>query len=63
IDPRDMLISREHARVFQQGQQLWLEDLDSTNGTFHNGRRIFGRVLLRDGDDLKLGNAVVRVQM
>jgi serine/threonine protein kinase len=63
INPKDMLISREHARIFQQGQQLWLEDLDSTNGTFHNGHRIFDRVLLRDGDEIRLGNAALHVRM
>lgn len=63
INPNDMLISREHAKILQQGQHLWLEDLNSRNGTFHNGQRVFGRTLLRDGDELKLGNVVVRVQM
>jgi serine/threonine protein kinase len=63
INPADMLISREHARILQQGHQSWLEGLDSTNGTFHNGRRIFDRVLLRDGDEIRLGNTVLRTQM
>lgn len=63
IDADDTLISREHARIFLQGQHLWLEDLDSLNGTFHNRRRIFDQALLRNGDDIRLGNAVLRVQM
>lgn len=63
INPADMLISREHARILQQGQQSWLEDLDSTNGTFHNGRRIFDRALLKNGDEIKLGNTVLQIQM
>ena len=62
INPADMLISREHARIVHQGQQSWLEDLDSTNGTFHNGRRVFDRVLLRDGDEIRLGHTVLRFQ-
>jgi hypothetical protein len=63
INPADMLISREHARLVRQGQQSWLEDLDSTNGTFHNGRRIFDRVLLRDGDEIGVGKTVLRIHM
>jgi serine/threonine protein kinase len=63
IDEHDMLISREHARVLRQGQQSWLEDLDSTNGTFLNGQRIFGTALLRDGDEIRMGNAVLRLQI
>jgi serine/threonine protein kinase len=63
IDRDDRLISREHARVLRQGQQFWLEDLNSTNGTFLNGQRIFGRALLKDGDEISLGNTILRLQM
>lgn len=44
------LVSREHARLVREGDQWLLEDLGSTNGTFHNGRRIDGRVTLKVGD-------------
>lgn len=33
----DDAVSRRHARIFRRGGQYWLRDLDSTNGTRHNG--------------------------
>jgi ABC-type multidrug transport system ATPase subunit len=44
------LISREHARLLCTPEQVLLEDLHSTNGTFVNGRRIEGKVPLAPGD-------------
>src|SRR5690606_39444927 len=40
---------------------LEVADLGSKNGTFVNGRRV-ERASLRDGDELRFGEAVVRVQ-
>lgn len=34
------LVSRQHARFYIQGDQIWLLDLNSSNGTFSNGQRI-----------------------
>ncbi len=50
-------ISRRHARIvcFRDGV-FELQDLDSTNGTFHNGRRLKGNVRLAEGDKVQLGN-------
>jgi len=62
IDPFDALISRRHARVLQRGGRYWLEDLNSTNGTFHNGQRIFRSVLLQAGDEIRLGSSVLRFE-
>ena len=36
----DAYSSTLHARLFRRGDQLWVEDLDSTNGTFVNSERI-----------------------
>lgn len=57
-DPR---MSRRHARLFLQGDRLWLEDLKSPNGTFVNGRRLQGTVTLTDGDLIALGKSQIRV--
>lgn len=48
------LLSREHARLWQQQGELFVEDLHSANGCFVNGERISGSVQLRDGDRLSL---------
>ncbi len=48
-------ISREHARIRQQGRRMFLEDLGSTNGTFLNNERLLAPVELRDGDHISIG--------
>ncbi len=45
--------SRQHARLIVEGDQLWVEDLGSTNGSFVNGERIAARTLLKNGDALR----------
>ena len=62
VNPGDPQISRSHAQIVVQGSAVWLEDLNSTNGTYHNGRQIFSRVLLQTGDEIRLGNTILRVE-
>lgn len=53
----DSTVSRRHARVFVAGQACQIEDLNSTNGTFVNGRRPapFERVSIAPGDRVAFG--------
>jgi pSer/pThr/pTyr-binding forkhead associated (FHA) protein len=49
------LVSRVHCRfTLNHTNELELEDLGSTNGTFVNGKRV-ARVRLNDGDKLTVG--------
>lgn len=50
-------ISRHHARIVRDGDNFWLEDTGSTNGTFVNGLRI-ARERLRHLDVVTLGRGV-----
>lgn len=45
-------VSRNHAIIFQEGGEWYIEDLKSTHGTKHNGRQVGagGKKLLRNGD-------------
>lgn len=54
-------VSATHARFTLQGPALVLEDLGSTNGTLVNGHAITQPVTLRDGDEVQVGDAVMRV--
>jgi pilus assembly protein CpaF len=55
---QDLEISRRHASItFVNGRHV-IEDLNSTNGTFVNGRRISTPIALRDGDVIDLGDNV-----
>jgi len=52
-------VSRQHARLTQQGDQWALEDLDSSNGTFVNSTRLSGDPrVLNPGDQIRLGGSV-----
>jgi len=51
----DLAVSARHARVTRQGDDWLVEDLDSRNGTWVNGRRITAPVALRNGDRILLG--------
>ena len=48
-------VSRRHARIVVDGEQVALEDLGSQNGTYLRGERITGRAVLTDGDEVRLG--------
>lgn len=54
-------ISRRHARLTWQGEQVFVEDIGSSNGTFLNERRITGRTPLRPGDSLRIGTSILRL--
>jgi hypothetical protein len=56
-------VSRKHIRLSIQDQLLRIEDLESTNGSFVNGKRLapFQPALLRDGDEIRLGQLRLHV--
>ncbi|WP_130811448.1 FHA domain-containing protein [Olsenella sp. Marseille-P4559] len=54
-------VSATHARFTIQGPALVLEDLGSTNGTMVNGHVIDQPVTLRDGDEVQIGDTIMRV--
>lgn len=56
----DSSVSKKHARLFKEGGGLYVEDLDSTNGTHLNGQPIHCSVLA-PGDLLQFANALFRV--
>jgi len=55
IQVADPNVSRRHAEVRQEGAAHWVVDLDSTNGTEVNGRRL-KRAKLRPGDTITVGS-------
>lgn len=59
----DPLASRRHAAVQFDGQAAVVHDLGSVNGVLVNGARIQGTEVLRNGDELRLGNQVIQVYL
>ncbi|WP_343581664.1 FHA domain-containing protein [Acinetobacter sp.] len=54
-------ISRRHAALLLKDQQLWVQDLNSSNGTFINDARIEQETELHDGDILQFASFVFSV--
>ncbi|HEX8250419.1 MAG TPA: FHA domain-containing protein, partial [Pyrinomonadaceae bacterium] len=51
----DAQLSRVHTTVWREGDDVWIQDENSTNGTFVNGERIAGERKLNEGDEILLG--------
>ena len=54
------MVSRKHARIAMQQDQIWIEDLGSTNGTFVNGEKI-KRARLKEGDRVLIGTSILKL--
>src|SRR5215217_409422 len=58
----DMRVSRQHARLWKDGEGWTLEDLGSNNGTFINGVRLQQATALRHDDEILIANNRIRVE-
>ncbi len=59
IHVNDVGISRKHARLITYGDDVFIEDMNSANGTFLNGDRIDRRIQLEEGDKITLGSSTI----
>ena len=55
----NLAVSGEHAVIQVAGEQVFLEDLNSTNGTYVNGKAI-KRQQLQSGDDIEIGKYKIK---
>jgi hypothetical protein len=58
----DEFASARHARIEMRGDGPWVQDLDSTNGTYVNGARVVGARRLGAGDVLRVGETDLVVE-
>lgn len=63
ISVNDDFISGKHARIMPVIDGAILEDLDSTNGTILNGRRVTSPQMLVPGDKITIGTLVITVDV
>lgn len=56
----DDYVSGTHARLTRHGGLLYVEDSNSTNGTYVNGKRAVGATPLRAGDIVRIGSTSFR---
>ena len=56
----DTTISRNHAEIFQDDEgNIFLTDLNSSNGTFINGNKLEDSIILKKKDIVKIGNTLI----
>ena len=56
---KDRFLSRQHARLYRDGEHVWVEDLDSSNGTWVNDRRVEEPTEIHPGDELRLSTSYI----
>src|SRR5580704_17522539 len=56
----DKIVSKEHCILEQRDGAFVLRDLGSLNGTYVNGERVRGEMMLRHGDEIALGSTRAR---
>ena len=59
----DDFASAQHARFESRRDGLWVEDIDSTNGTFVNGARVTTPRRLSKGDVVRVGQTDFKVEV
>ncbi len=57
----DTYASQLHARIFQRDDQMYVEDLGSTNGTYLNRRKVSAPMVVSRGDRIQIGSTVMEV--
>ncbi len=61
----EMGVSRRHARIVRRGNQVFLEDLGSLNGTFLNATRLAPELPypVKEGDQVQLGKLILTIHL
>jgi hypothetical protein len=58
----DPFASADHAVLTYRGRSWYLEDLESTNGSYVNGQRVEGVAALGFGDEVQIGQVRMRLE-
>src|SRR4051794_17613032 len=54
------MVSRKHAKISTMGNQITIQDLGSTNGTFVNGEKV-KKMRLKEGDRILVGTSIIKL--
>jgi adenylate cyclase len=58
----DKIVSKEHCVIEQRGSDYVLRDLGSLNGTYIDGERVSGEIVLRHGTEITMGQTRARFE-
>ncbi len=59
----DDMVSARHARISYHHNQWWVEDMQSTNGTYLNEERVFTPTVLMEGDEVRCGKSHLTINL
>ena len=62
IRVHDQFASSAHARIYDRGGYMYLEDMGSTNGTYLNGRQVKSVERLQMADTIRIGDSEYRYE-
>ncbi|MBZ9609233.1 FHA domain-containing protein [Clostridium estertheticum] len=57
----DKYVSSQHARIYLKNTDYILQDLRSTNGTLKNNKKVTDKVIIKKGDEIKIGTSIFKV--
>ena len=55
----DLTVSRKHAELIFENEEVFIKDLGSLNGTYVNGKKINGKKKINQLDIVKIGNSIL----
>jgi pSer/pThr/pTyr-binding forkhead associated (FHA) protein len=58
----DTYASGRHARLYDRSGHVYIEDMNSTNGTYVNGRRLGAQQILQPQDRIRIGDTELRFE-
>ena len=56
-------VSSQHTHLYYNQNQWWVEDLNSTNGTFLNNERLDVPTVIMSGDEIRCGQATLVIHI
>jgi len=59
----DETVSARHARLSYRYLQWWVEDIQSTNGTFLNDEKVETPTIIINGDEIRIGQIPILVEI
>ena len=58
----DGTVSGKHCKIYQRNNELYMIDLNSTNGTYVNDKRVRGEIKLANHDKIRIGQSEYRIK-
>ena len=59
---KDLAVSKRHFQIIDNGEEFFIVDQKSSNGTFINGKKI-KRAVIKKGDIISIGEAGIRIEV